>query len=178
MNDLHAIALSHYRQNKGAVYDIKISKPTHIVFHCTKYKAAETSAWTNNKACRKIIQNSDTLSGTKPIKCPGTMIVSFKDGTVTKPKFPEPFHLCGCLTQLRNMDLGPEDYHPTLEMISPNILSSELMRSESRQGIIDFIDAHASWPGLNGGRFSGKISTNLFSILSTTNLPTMLWRKL
>jgi ectoine hydroxylase-related dioxygenase (phytanoyl-CoA dioxygenase family) len=54
------------------------------------------------------------------------------------------------------MDLGPEDYHPTLEMIGPIILSSELTRSESCQGIIDFIDFHASWQGLNGGRFAGK----------------------
>ncbi len=110
MQDLHAIASSHYRQYKGAVYDIKISKPTHIVFRCTKYKAGESGDWTNNKACRKIIQNNDSLSGTKPIKCPGTMIVSFKDGTVSLQKFPQPFHLCGCLTQLRNMDLGHEDY--------------------------------------------------------------------
>ena len=36
-------------------------------------------------------------------------------------------------------------------MIGPNILSSDLMRSETRQGIIDFIDAHISWQGLNGG---------------------------
>jgi hypothetical protein len=65
MNDLHAIASSHYKQYKGAVYDIKISKPTHIVFCCTKYKAGESGAWTNNKACRKIIQNNDSLSGKK-----------------------------------------------------------------------------------------------------------------
>ena len=157
MKDLRAIASSHYRKYMGAVYDIKISKPTHIVFRCTKYKAGENGSWTNSKACRKIIQNNDSLSGTKPIMCPGTMIVSFNDGKVSLPKFPQPFHLCGCLTQLRNMDLGHEDYRPTLEMIGPNILSSDLMRSETRQGIIDFIDAHVSWQGLNGGKFAGKV---------------------
>ncbi len=111
---------STLQARKGAVYDIKSSKPNCIVFHCNKYKAGETGTWTNNKACQKIIMNSDTLTGIKPIKCFGTMIVSFKDGTVTTPKFSEPFHLCGCLTQLRNMDLGSEDYRPALEMIGPN----------------------------------------------------------
>jgi hypothetical protein len=39
--DLHAIAASYYRQYKGAVYDIKMSKPDYLKLRCTKYKAGK-----------------------------------------------------------------------------------------------------------------------------------------
>jgi len=74
--DLHTIATSYYRQYKGAVYDIKMSKPDYLKLHCTKYKVGKNDIWTNSKAARKtILENSDNLSGTKPIMCPGTMII-------------------------------------------------------------------------------------------------------
>ena len=80
--NLHTIAASYYRQYKGAVYDIKMSKHNYLKLRCTKYKAGKNGIWTNFKAARKIIENSDNLSGTKPIMCPGTMILYFKDGKV------------------------------------------------------------------------------------------------
>jgi len=155
--DPHTIAASYYRQYKGAVYDIKMSKPDYLKLRCTKDKADKNGIWTNFKAARKIIENSDNLFGTKPIMCPGTMILYFKDGKVSQPKFEEPFHQCGCLIHLHNMDLGPQDCRPALLMIGPSELSSDLMTSATHQEIINFIDKNVTWTGLSGGRFSGKI---------------------
>ena len=154
--DPHTIAASYYRQYKGAVYDIKMSKPDYLKLRCTKDKAGKNGIWTNFKAACKIIENRDYLSGTKPIMCPGTMILYFKDGKVSQPKFEEPFHQCGCLIHLHNMDLGPQDCRPALLMIGPSELSSDLMISAIHQVIINFIDKNVTWTGLSGGRFSGK----------------------
>jgi len=93
---------------------------------CTKLKAGENGIWTNHKAAKKIIKNTETFSGTNPIMCPGTLIVFFKDGNVTTPMFPKPFHLCGCLSHLNSMDMGPQDFRPAVLMIGPSVLSKYL----------------------------------------------------
>lgn len=173
--DLHTIAASYYRQYKGAVYDIKMSKPDYLKLRCTKYKAGKNGIWTNFKAACKIIENSDNLSGTKPIMCPGTMILYFKDGKVSQPKFEEPFHQCGCLIHLHNMDLGPQDCRPALLMIGPSELSSDLMISATRQAIINFIDKNVTWTVVEDSLV--KQCANMLRILSTIKLLTILWRK-
>lgn len=173
--DLHTIAASYYRQYKGAVYDIKMSKPDYLKLRCTKYKAGKNGIWTNFKAACKIIENSDNLSGTKPIMCPGTMILYFKDGKVSQPKFEEPFHQCGCLIHLHNMDLGPQDCRPALLMIGPSELSSDLMISATCQEIINFIDKNVTWTVVEDSLV--KQCANMLRILPTIKLLTILWRK-
>jgi len=122
---------------------------------CTKFKAGENGIWTNHKAAKKIMKNTETLSGTKPIVCSGTLIVYFKDGKVTTPMFPKPFHLCGCLSHLNNMNMGPQDFRPAFLMVGPSVLSKDLMIRESQQKNINFIEKKVTWTPLSGGTFSG-----------------------
>lgn len=51
------------------------------------------------------------------------------------------------------MDMGTKDFRPALEMISPTILSPEMMNTEKRKAIIDLINSKSDWSGLNGSIF-------------------------
>ena len=78
--ELSKLVSKHYRQYKGAVYDILSCKDDCIIFCCTKYKVGEHGVWMNNKACRKIIKNSGTFTATDQIHCPGKLSVTIING--------------------------------------------------------------------------------------------------
>jgi len=120
LTEHHNKATSFFRKYKGGHYDKKLLKPDKLIMHCTKFKAGENGIWTNHKAAKNIIKNTETLSGTKPIVYPSILIVYFKDGKVTTPMLPKPFLLCGCLSHLNNMDMGPQDFPPAYLMIGPS----------------------------------------------------------
>jgi hypothetical protein len=84
------------------------------------------------------------------------MTVSIVNGTVGLPFPPPPFHLCGNLISIQNIDLGHRDHHPTLEMILPALLFNDVFTIKNRQAIINLLDSKAIWQGLTGGIFAGQ----------------------
>jgi hypothetical protein len=52
------------------------------------------------------------------------------------------------------MDLGYQDTHPALEMISPSISFVDVITAEKRQVVIESLSAQSTkWDGLTGGKF-------------------------
>jgi hypothetical protein len=85
--------------------------------------------------------------------CPGKMIVDNVNGTGTVglPYFPHPFHLCGNVSSIPNMDLGQQDLCPTFQLIAPTVLFKDVFSIENRQDIIEILDKNVKWTPLTGG---------------------------
>jgi hypothetical protein len=127
-----------------------------VMLCCTRYKVGVDSVWSNYKACKKIIENSDnTFTAEDRVHCPGPLVITIIDSNVGCPSFLPPFHSCEHLTTIFNMDLGHTDNHPTLEMFAPTTLSKDVLYPEQHQAIIKIINNKANWHGLSGGRFHG-----------------------
>jgi hypothetical protein len=110
----------------------------------------------NYNTCKKIINNAKNyFTKNDRYNCPGKMVITIIDGNVGCPSFPPPFHLCGNLTNIKNMDLGQRDHRSTLEMITPTILTDKILYLYKRQALIKLIGDKVHWHGLTVGRFSG-----------------------
>jgi hypothetical protein len=79
------------------------------------------------------------------------MVVNIVNGTVDLPFFPHPFHLCGNVSNILNMDLGRRDLRPTFQMISPTRLSKDVFSIGKRQTIINFLATKVTYNPLTGG---------------------------
>ena len=86
-------------------------KKSRVTCSCTHYKVTApdvfSNPWTDYKSCKKIIDNHPTLDMKNNCQsCPGKMIVVITNSTVGLLSFPPPFHLCGNVTFIPNMELG------------------------------------------------------------------------
>ena len=127
-----------------------------VTFRCTCYQVTAHGVvslpWTDYKSCKKIIDNDPTLDMKNNCQsCPGKMIVVITNGTVGRPSFPPPFHLCGNVSSIPIMQLGQQDLRPTLQMICPTVLFKDVFSTGHRQAIIDIIDKKVKWDSLTGG---------------------------
>jgi hypothetical protein len=83
--------------------------------------------------------------------CPGKMVVNIVNGTVGLPFFPHPFHLCGNVSNIPNIDLGQHDLRPTFQLISPTLLFKDVFSIDKRQAIIILLVTKVTWNPLTGG---------------------------
>ena len=150
----------HYRQYHNCFYRVLHTSKNKlcVTLGCTRYQVfapgVVESPWTDYKSCQKLIKNNPSLDMTNHFRvCPGKMIVAITNGTVGLPSFPYPFHLCGNVSSIPNMELGQKDLHPTVQMISPTVLFKDLISPEKCQVIIDMLhnNNNAKWDPLTGG---------------------------
>ncbi len=82
-------------------------------------------------------------------------------GTVGLPFFPHPFHLCGNVSNIPNMDLGQRNHRPTFQLISPTLLFKDVFSINKRQAIINLLATKVTWNPLTGGNRKRLLVTDL-----------------
>jgi hypothetical protein len=95
--------------------------------------------------------------------CPGKMVVNIVNGAVGLPFFPHPFHLCGNVSNILNMDLGQRDLCPTFQLISPTLFFKNVFSIDKHQAIINLLAAKVTWNPLTGGFRKRLFVTDLAS---------------
>jgi hypothetical protein len=131
----------------------KSKKKSVVSFQCTRYQVTAPglgeTPWENYKACEKFIDkiNKESQKNVQLFdmknhsrSCPGKKIVLIVNSTVGLPYFPPPFHLCGNVSHIQNMDLGQQDLHPSFQLISPRVLFKDVLSINKRQAIMDILD--------------------------------------
>jgi hypothetical protein len=93
-----------------------------------------------NKFNEESKLNVQQLDMKNNCQSPAKMIVVSTNSTVGLPTFPPPFHLCGNVSSIPNMQLGQQDLCPTFLMISPTVLFKDVFSVDNRQAIIDLLD--------------------------------------
>jgi hypothetical protein len=158
-----------YRNYQGIIYRFCNQNKRGFIFRCSRYLHPVTNTWTNRKAVQAAYSEMDGKQ--KFINCVGTLFVELTGaGTLSLPQLPPPFHSCGCLNSIQFMDLGYQDAHPALEMISPSISFVDVITAEKRQVVIESLSARSTkWDGLTGGKF-GKECLQKF-VLDLTGQP-------
>jgi hypothetical protein len=79
------------------------------------------------------------------------MFVHIVNGTVGLPYFPPPFHLCGNVSHIWNMDLGQQDLSPSFQLISPTALFKDVFSIDKHQAINNILNKKGKWSTLAGG---------------------------
>jgi hypothetical protein len=147
---------SNYQNCHYAILQ-KSKKKSVVSFRCTRYQVTAPglgeTPWTNYKACEKFIDkiNKESKNNVQLLdmknhsrSCPGKMFVHIANVTVGLPHFPPPFHLCGNVSHIRNMDQGQQDLHPSFQLISPTVLFMDVFSIDKRQAIINILDKKLS----------------------------------
>ena len=124
-----------YQKYHNCHYRILCKKKSLVSFGCTRYQVIAHGLnelpWTDYKSCVRFINkyNEESNPNIKQLdiknnsrSCPGKMIVEIVNGTVGLPYFPHPFHLCGNVSSIPNMDLGQQDLCPTFQFIVSTVL--------------------------------------------------------
>ena len=153
-----------YRNYHNCHYRIYQKKKSHVSFACTRYQVIAPGLnelpWADYKSCVRFINKYNEESKLNitqlDIKnnsrsCPGKMIVNIVNGTVGLPYFPHPFHLCGNVSSIPNMDLGQQDLRPTFQLMAPTLLFKDVLSIENRRVIIEILDKNVKWTPLTGG---------------------------
>jgi hypothetical protein len=95
--------------------------------------------------------------------CPGKMVANIVNGTVGLSFFQHPFHLCGNISNIPNMDLGQRNLHPTFQLISPTLLFKDVFSINKGQAIINLLATKVTWNPLTGGFRKHLFVTDLAS---------------
>jgi hypothetical protein len=61
------------------------------------------------------------------------MVVNIVNGTVGLPFFQHPFHVCGNVSNIPNMDLGQRNLRPAFQSISSTLLFKDVFSIDKHQ---------------------------------------------
>jgi hypothetical protein len=152
INELPNRIAKAYKQYKNCVYDVLKQPPKGVTYKMNVPNFDDK--WTNYKACRKICKdnNLDPKISINHCPGPGTMSILIVNGIAGVPSPPSKWHLCGVMQFIQNKQLGAPDHRHLLEMIAHTVAFEKVLTQESRQKLINFLDAKSTiWTGFTGG---------------------------